>query len=117
MIRAIFAWFLISLTWKIRPVYSLLANMCATRFAAGTSPLRTLLDGFLFVCIGLLLMLLPVVGLLLLPITSIVFVAGQRSDYRQVRELIKAGRVNWSTGTIKDNPPAQPVQKEAADGQ
>lgn len=112
MILAAVAWFLVSLTWKIRPVYSLLAQMCATRFAAGTSPFRTLLDGFLFICIGFLLMLLPLVGIALLPITSIYFLVVQRSDYRQIRELIKAGRINWRTGTIKETP----AQKEADDG-
>lgn len=119
MMRAVLAWFLVSLTWKIRPVYALLTDMCSTRFARGTNPFRTFVDGFLFILIGFLMMLLPLVGLLLLPFSSIYFLLAQRHEYTTLKDLISSGRMNWWTGTIADKPkpapkPEQPEEAEDA---
>ena len=117
MMRAVLAWFLVSLTWKVRPVYALLTDMCSSRFSGGTNPGRTLLDGFLFVLIGLLLMLLPLVGFLLMPFSSIWFLCTQRQEYTTIRDLIKAGRMDWRTGTIRDKPKPEPEPEEAQNEQ
>lgn len=64
---AVLAWYFISLTWTSRSAYVLLSEMAKRRAFVGTNPLRTLLDGLLFILVGVLLALLPLVGMLLIP--------------------------------------------------
>lgn len=120
MMVALFAWYVVSLTYYSREAYALLSNMCSHRAFVGTNPLRTALDGLLMMVVGVLLLLLPVVGLVAFPFTSFYLVVFNRQDWRQIKELTREGRIQWMTGTIADPAPADPetpVQKEPADGQ
>jgi hypothetical protein len=114
--RAIYAWWLINLTYSTRPLYQALGALSTGRAYAGTNPLFTLFDGLAWVLVGLALILLPFVGVLTFPFTSFWLVCVDRSNWKQIRELTAAGRVDWSLGRIKDLP-KEAAKEEVNDGE
>lgn len=105
--RLLAAWYSISLAWTSRTAYAILSDMAKERAFVGTNLFRTMLDGVLFVIVGVLLFLLPLVGLLLLPYYAFHLYLGRgKEDRQKISELLKEGRVRWRTGTIADPAPA-----------
>lgn len=100
----IYAWWLINLTYSTRPLYQVLGTLATGRAYAGTNPIFTMVDGLAWIAIGIALLLIPMVGLVTFPLTSLWLVCFDRANWKQMRELNKAGRVDWSLGRIKDLP-------------
>ena len=109
--KTIIAWWLISLTWYSRPMYDLLGKRYSLRAYRGTNPLRTMLDGLLMVLIGVLVTLIPIVGVLTLPFTSLWLYFAERESFNSTRDLVRAGRISWRDGTVLG------PDKEKTDGQ
>lgn len=108
--RTLLAWWLISANWHSRPMYDALAKLFASRAYRGINPLHMLFDGSLMTFIGLLVVLMPLVAAVTFPITSLWLFCFDRDSFNTTRDLVRAGRIGWSTGTILD------PQKEPADG-
>lgn len=110
--KAILAWYFLTLSHSTREMYALLSDMCGARAFHGTNPARTLLDGFLLVLVGFLIFLIPIVGLLLLPFATIAAVIWNRGDWKQAKELTAAGRIDWKTGRVTEEEKAENVPEE-----
>lgn len=115
--KALLAWFLVGVTYNTRTCYMLMAEIATRRAYNGTNPLLVMLDGLLLSLVGVLLFLLPVVGIVFSPLTSIWLVVMNRREWRQIRDLTNSGRVNWKSGTIAEPAPAPTTPEEADNGQ
>lgn len=96
------AWYFMALSHTTREMYALLSDMCGERAFNGTNPARTLLDGFLLVIVGFMIMLVPLFGLVISPIGIPVSYFFNRREWDQVKNLAAEKRIDWSRGRIKD---------------
>lgn len=111
--KVLAAWYAVSLTWTSRTAYAMLSDMAKERAFVGTNIFRTMLDGLIFVLVGILLAVLPLVGLLLTPVYAIHLYWGKGAEDRaKLSELLKDRRVRWRTGTIADPEPAEEEPKD-----
>lgn len=100
------AWWLINLAYHTRPMYRALSKLNEDRAFGAINPGLVLLDGFIYVVIGVLILFLLFFGVVTFPITSLFLFFFNREDWTQMRALIKAGRMDWTSAKIKD-----PVQE------
>lgn len=110
--KAILAWYFISLSHGTREMYALLSDMCGARAFNGTNPARTLLDGVLLTIVGVLVFFIPIVGLVLLPIGIPAAMIWYRADWKLVSQLAADGRVDWKTGRVTEEEKAENVPEE-----
>lgn len=108
--KTILAWYLVNFTYMTRPLYSALARMFESRAFYGTNPLKMLGDTFVLMVIGPLLLIMILVSILTLPFRWIYLVVFDRAEWLQMKALVRAGRVRWSSGTFTD--PVQPEEPE-----
>ena len=100
--KALFAWWFLTTSFQTRTMYQALAQLMESRAFYGTNVFKLLLDGILLLIVSVLLILLPVVAVVTFPFTSAALLLFNRDSYRTTEEMVKAGRVDWANGKIKD---------------
>lgn len=111
-LKTIWAMTLIMQTYRLRPLYSALGKLFTSRAFYAPNPIMIAVDGLVLLLAGAAVMVYPIWNTLFVPVAILIYPITHRDDYKQVKKLVLANRVNWSGGFVIEE---QEARDESAD--
>ena len=111
-LKTIWAMTLILQTYRLRPLYSALGKLFTSRAFYAPSPIMIVVDGLVLVLAGAAVTLYPIWTTVFMPVAVLIYPITHRDDYRQVKKMVLAKRINWSGGFVIEE---QEARDESAD--